>query len=143
VGLPADKGDIVEVFGRFPDEVAGESGGAVPRGFVPGVSYGKGGVLFLYAYTAANFNPLRWDKGTQVVRSFSKEDAFDVEASDLGNPELIWFAATEFPGGPGGFDSERSVAFLATPGSPWVFVAVADTPELRAELMRTFADTIA
>ena len=132
VDLPESDAEVSAVFDAMPPELEGlsraEDVGAVAR-------YG-GELNTLAAGLAADF-----DAETVLgdLSAFEDEPGAEVEASDLeAEAGVVWlFGSFEDEGGAG-------TVFVASWGEPdgeWIFSVNAETPELRAALVRAFIES--
>lgn len=139
ISLPGDKAAIKAVMRELPDEVAGRSKAFVSLPLLrAGYGEGKQQILIL-AYEAFNLD-LGSRTAGEVVPLFAASESMKVDSSALSpDGDVVFFVGAELPGGPGEFRVETPIAFFGEPGSRWVFVVIADTPESLADMIEAFS----
>ena len=145
VDLPDTADDIVALFDRLPTELAGgqrtdEEAGPdrfrVAYGTTDPVGCMSIGLQAVDVSTG-DFYPEGWT-AEQVVSSFTEGADWDVE--DFGHEEDLYWARWSTTCGEAGETGEDlgMTTMWGQAGSPWVFSALAGSPEVRDELTAAF-----
>lgn len=149
VVLPQDEASLVGVLEALPVRVAGYERSSAPiipeiEGNPITVTYGNGDRL---TYPDGNGGAmLAFPADGDVAsgfRNFIHNMGARVEAQDLEpGRDLVYLVAT-FQDAPMGVPPrDVFIAMWGSPGSPWVFEAMAESPEVREALAKSFVETV-